>query len=317
MAVGALGLVLAGALPVLAAAEDTVAFRIRDSRITESSGLTRDTAAQLYWTVNDSGSAGVAYGLAPDGKVRGTLNFRAPVTDVEAVALKNDRLYVADIGDNDTSRDMVTVYFFPSPRANGLTVTYRAYDFRYPDGPHDAETLLVDDDGRLFVVTKGTNGGAVYRAPKDPSRSGVNELRKVGDAPPLVTDGVYLPGGTQIALLTYTSVVVVDADSYEQVATAPVKPLRQAESMALSLDGKRLMVGSEGRNSRVYSVSLPTAAASPSPSASPGGDSGGQSDEDPVDEPAVARNRGTYLALGLAAVVALVAGMVVALVRKP
>ncbi len=31
----------------------------------------------------------------------------------------------------------------------------------------------------------------------------MNELTRVGDAPGHVTDGVFLPGGKQIALLTY------------------------------------------------------------------------------------------------------------------
>ena len=98
---------------------------------------------------------GVAYGIGLDGKVQGTLNFRAQPRDVEAVAVHEDRLYVADIGDNDGQRNSVRVYFFNNPRANGLTVTYHAYDFQYPDGPQDAETLLVDESGRLFIVTKG------------------------------------------------------------------------------------------------------------------------------------------------------------------
>ena len=86
--------------PLAAAAADEVAFTINDDRITESSGLARDLAAGAYWTVNDSGDRGVAYGLSPTGKVLGTLNYRAQPEDVEAVAVFEDRLYIADIGDN-------------------------------------------------------------------------------------------------------------------------------------------------------------------------------------------------------------------------
>ncbi|WP_375423470.1 hypothetical protein [uncultured Friedmanniella sp.] len=315
----ALALLLAGAVPGLAAAKDTVAFTIHDNRITESSGLARDTASQLYWTTNDSGSAGVVYGIGTNGKVRGTLRYRAPITDVEAVAVHGNRLYVADIGDSTSSRSMVTVDYFLNPRANGLTVTYNAYDFRYPDGAHDAETLLVDGAGRLYVVTKGATG-AVYEAPKTPSRDTVNKLTKVGAAPALVTDGVFLPGNRQIALLTPTSVVVLDARTYQQVATASIPKQRQAESLAVNLAGDGLLVGSEGANSLVYAMAVPGAAsasasATPSPSASAGsGDSG---DEDVDATPATANRRGTYLALGLAGLVALVAGVVVALARRP
>lgn len=317
-----LALLLVGAFPGVAGAADTVAFTLQDPRITESSGLARDEAAGLYWTVNDSGATGVLFGVGPDGRVRGTLNYRAQPRDVEAVALQGDRLYAADIGDNGSVRDMVSVYYFTNPRANGLTVTYNSFDFRYADGPHDAETLLVDDDGRLYVVTKGTRGG-IYAAPRTPSRTAVNVLERVGDAPALVTDGVFLPGGSQIALLTYGSVVVLDATTYEQVSTQSLPALRQSESIAVNLAGDGLLVGSEGRNSKVYALPLPagTVAAAPSgpgaatSTADPAGGEDAEAEEDAA--PPDPRGRGTYLAVGLAGLVALVAGVVVAAVRRP
>ena len=267
-----LGLLLVAAVvlalvPTVAGAEDTVAFTIKDARITESSGLAVDPAGNLYWTVNDSGDRGVAYGIGLDGKVQGTLNFRAQPLDVEAVAVHEDRLYVADIGDNNGRRSFVRVYFFNNPRANGLTVTYHAYDFRYPDGPEDAETLLVDESGRLFIVTKGQDA-AIYEAPAKPDRQGVNELEEVGSAPSNVTDGTFLPGGDRIALLTYNSVEVIDATSYQVMASAPIPDQPQAESLTLSLDERSLLVGSEGKKSKVYSVPVPSEATpTPTPEA--------------------------------------------------
>ena len=192
---------------------------------------------------------------------------------------------------------------------------------RYPDGAHDAEALLVDPDGRLLVVTKGAQGG-IYQAPRAPSRSGTNRLRRVGDAPALVTDGVFLPGGTQIALLTYGSVEVIDAASYEKVSSTPIPSQPQAESLAVNLDGTGLLVGSEGRNSKVYALPLPGQSAEPTPeptadptsSATPGG---GREDPDAEDEAApTAGSRGTLLAVGLAAVVAVVAGVVVGVIGR-
>jgi hypothetical protein len=189
-----LATVLLAIIPTVAGAEDTLAFRIKDARITESSGLAVDPAGNIYWTVNDSGDRGVAYGVGLNGKVQGTLNFRAQPFDVEAVAVHDDRLYVADIGDNNDRRSFVRVFFFQSPRANGLTVTYHAYDFRYPDGSHNAETLLVNKSGRLFLVTKDKDA-ALYAAPKEPQRSSINKLKKVGAVPSGVTDGTFLPDG--------------------------------------------------------------------------------------------------------------------------
>jgi hypothetical protein len=128
------------------------------------------------------------------------------------------RLYVADIGDNGADRDVITVYYFDDARAADQTASYRSWEFRYPDGAHDAETLLVNQEGRLFIVTKGAPG-AVYAAPISPKRTAVNELERVGEAPAAVTDGTFLPGGNRIALLTYFGrIEVLDASDYRKVA---------------------------------------------------------------------------------------------------
>jgi len=310
-----LAVVFLAVVPSVASAEATVAFTIKDPRITESSGLAADPGGNIYWTVNDSGDRGVAYGIGLDGEVQGTLNFRAQPQDVEAMAVHGDRLYLADIGDNTGQRSFVRVYVFDHPRANGLTVSYHAYDFRYPDGAHNAETLLVNDSGRLFIVTKGGKA-AIYEAPAKPDRDGVNELQKVGSAPSNVTDGIFLPGGMRIALLTYSSVQVINATTYEVVASANIPDQPQAESLALSLDQTSLLVGSEGKNSKVYAMPVPSDA-SPTPTPGVGTDPGTETDV-PEDEAGIGQSqRGTLLALGLAACLALVAGVVVALVRQP
>ena len=308
-----LGVVLLAIVPTVAASEDTVAFTIKDARITESSGLAADPGSNLYWTVNDSGDRGVAYGIGLDGTVQGTLNFRAQPEDVEAVAVSGEQLYVADIGDNNGERSSIRVYSFSNPRANGLTVTYHAYDFSYPDGPHDAETILVDESGRLFIVTKGQKA-AIYEAPASPKRRSVNELEKVGSAPSNVTDGTFLPGGERIALLTYSSVQVVDANNYQVVLSEPIPEQPQAESLTLSLDQSSLLVGSEGKRSKVYSMPVPSDA---SPTPTPGDGPAAESDVPESQANSWQSQRGTVLALGVAGFVALVAGIVVALVRKP
>ena len=169
-------------------------------------------------------------------------------------------------------------------------------------------------------MTKGAKGG-IYAAPKKPSRDGVNDLERVGSAPALITDGTFLPGDEQIALLSYDSVRVIDADTYKTVATARIPRQPQAESMTVSLDGKSLLVGSEGKKSKVYEMPVPggrdadpdarprrTAPARPTRATSP--------TRTPSPAPARA-TPDTFLAVGLAGFVAVVAGVVVALVRKP
>jgi hypothetical protein len=322
VAAGLTAVVLALA-PQLARAADTVAFTIADPRVTESSGLARDTARQAYWTVNDSGDSGRVFAVDSSGKTLGTASFRAAPVDVEALAMHDRRLYVADIGDNTAKRQSVTVYFFDNLTPGNGTATYMAYDFAYPDGAHDAETLLVDPAGRLYVVTKEAKGG-IYAAPTAPSRTAVNRLEKVGDAPAYVTDGVVLPDG-RIALRTYVSVEILDPTSYQVVAraSAPLQP--QGESIAVDLAGDGLLLGSEGKGSAVYAVRVPDAlGAVPSASASPpaasasataDADPGGDT-QDPGGTSDTSLPDGTLGAVGLAALVAVVAGVVVGLARS-
>ena len=98
----------------------------------------------------------------------------------------------------------------------------------YPDGPHDAEALAVHPrTGRVYVVTKGRNGGGVYALPEKPSRTGVNRLERVAPAPAMVTDAVFLPDGSGLVVRTYTHAVLLDADSFLQVAS-DVLPLQVA-----------------------------------------------------------------------------------------
>lgn len=314
------------AAPVLAASAATdVAFAIRDPRVTESSGLARDTNADVYWTVNDSSEEGTVYGVNADGNVKGIIGFRAQPQDVEAVAMSGRRLYVADIGDNRAERKFVTVYALTDPQPDNRTVSYRSYDFRYPDGAHDAETLLVDRTGRLYFVTKEAGGG-IYRAPKDPSRTTPNRLKRVGSAPSFVTDGVFLPDG-RIALRTYVSVEVLDPKTYQTVARATTPYVKQGESIAVALKGKSLLIGSEGKNSPVLQIPVPTQlgdapssaskpppSTKPTPTATATDNADSQDDSDPADEdagPPVSRV-GTMLALALAGFVALVSGVIVA-----
>jgi hypothetical protein len=315
-AASVLALGLATSFPVTAGAAGKVVFTIKDSRVAENSGMARDTTNKVYWTVNDSGALGVVYGVDSSGKVKGTLRYNAFPVDAEAVAWNKDRLYVGDIGDNDKKRKTVRVYYFDDPKPDDATRTYKAWDFRYPDGAHDAETLLVTPQGRLYIATKELEGG-LYQAPEKPSRDGVNKLKRVHDVPSTLTDGVFLPGGKQIALLTYAKVLVVDAKTYAEQGSSDVTGVPQAEALAVGLNGTSLLVGGEGKSSKVYSMAVPGAAATPGASSTASSDPGSEEDPDDTATVPVARQRGTYLAVGLAAVVAVVAGVVVGVVRRP
>ena len=145
--------------------------------------------------------------------------------DPEALAPGADgrSLWLGDLGDNLEQRPDVSVFRFTEPRrVADRTVPARWFRFTYPDGPHDAEALLVDPStGRLLVATKALGGAGLYRAPAKlvPEAVGTNRLERVADVPSLVTDGAYLPDG-RFVLRSYTMAYVYDRPGH-QVGVGP------------------------------------------------------------------------------------------------
>jgi hypothetical protein len=126
--------------------------------VPEASGIAE--AAGAWWTHNDT-HAPVLFRLDGSGHTTPVTVSGATVIDWEDLAAAGcptavgDRcLYVADIGDNRASRQRITIYTVPIPRA-GSTSTDRAtaYHAAYPDSPRDAEAFLVTRAG-MFVITK-------------------------------------------------------------------------------------------------------------------------------------------------------------------
>lgn len=249
---------------------------LKDPALLESSGLAVSARHRgVLWTHADGGTSAQVRAVDRDGRTVAVVTLAGiDPFDPEALAVRTSpgegpQLYLADIGDNLASRTDVSVFRFAEPeRLRDQTVTTRWYRFTYPDGPHDAEALLVQPrTGRIFIATKELGTGGLYRAPREPVPEdvGTNRLERVADAPVLVTDGAFLPDG-RFVLRTYSSVLLYDRPGH-QLAADPLPPQPQGESLAV--DGDRLLVGSEGERSAVYAVPVPTAT-SPEPARAAG-----------------------------------------------
>ena len=213
-------------------------LRLHDPALVESSGLAVSARHDgVLWTNPDGGE--VAQVMAVDGSgdtvATVTLDGIDPY-DPEALAPGPDgrSLWLGDLGDNLEQRPDVSVFRFTEPRRLAdRTVRARWYRFTYPDGPHDAEALLVDPStGRLLVATKALGGAGLYRAPARlvAEGEGTNRLQRVADVPSLVTDGAFLPDG-RFVLRSYTMAYVYDRPGH-QVASAPLPRQPQGESVA-------------------------------------------------------------------------------------
>jgi len=261
----------------------TAALRctIDDPRITESSGLV--AAGGHLYTVNDGGHRLQVYLLAAPVRAGGaacrvvrTITAAIDPYDVEDLARAADgTLWLADVGDNGHSRRTVALELLTEAG------TGRIHRYTYPDGPHDAEALLLDRAGRPFIVTKEPLGNSgVYTPAGPPSTSRPTPLRRVTSlqflptgtpggpvgmvGQVLVTGGAVSPDGTRVVLRTYTDAYLWRADDGD-VARAltsgrptriPLPATPQGEAVAFSPDGRSLLTSTEGRPAAVHVVAL-------------------------------------------------------------
>jgi hypothetical protein len=137
----------------------------------EASGIAASARSPgVLWSHNDSGEP-VLVAFSPDGATLGrTWIAGAAVEDWEDVNVgpcpDGSCVYIADIGDNNARRGSLTIYRVPEPDSTAAR-SHRAESMRltYPDGPKDAEALLVIPNGSIYIVTKGERSAVtLYRA---------------------------------------------------------------------------------------------------------------------------------------------------------
>lgn len=241
---------------------------IQDAELTNSRGIAADFDNGIYWLANpaDDGAA-VVQGLYGDGSYAGQVPFDAELVDVQALAIFAGQLYVGDIGDREEERENIVVYrldtlFLEQPAG------YTQWTLTYPDGPHDAATMMVSPRGNIWIITREADAGLYFLAA--PAGPGEYALQRVADAPAWVTDGTFI-GPTTAALRTYTGLLTYDMSSYfvSAQAEAPAQP--EGESLTESLDSDGLVVGSIG-DERLLGVEVPQTMdeLDPAPSVAPG-----------------------------------------------
>ncbi|WP_029391242.1 membrane protein [Streptomyces xiaopingdaonensis] len=293
------------AAPSVAVADGVDGFTIKDPRITESSGLAASRAHKgVYWTHNDSAHSPLVYAVdGRTGRTVATVTLQGvEMRDVEAISVGTDgNVYVGDIGDNrDGTWPEVWIYRFSEPKELGdTTLTPTRYTVRYDDGPRDAESMMVHPKtGRVYIASKSNAGkGGLYAGPEELSPQGVNTFERVKDIDLWATDGAFSPDGTRLVLRGYFTgeMYAWRGGKAELLGSVPVPIQRQGESVTFTLDGRTLLLGSEGENSSVEPVELdgkllPESAAKEKESGKPsegGAGDGSGSDEEGSDKTVV------------------------------
>src|SRR3954471_15425459 len=124
---------------------------VNDPKVLGLSGLVATDSG--YVAINDSNdepSAMKIFRLDNSCKVTGTTSYPSDALDPEDLAMAPDgTLFVADIGDNKAKRKTVGFWKL-APNAKS-PVPYRV---TYPDGPRDAEAIVIGADGLPIIFSK-------------------------------------------------------------------------------------------------------------------------------------------------------------------
>jgi hypothetical protein len=262
---------------------------LKAQAVHENSGMALSRRDPRYfWTHNDSGDRarifqfdreGVDCGelIVPDAKAVDWEDIASFVRDGEP------RLLIADTGDNDNQRDVVTLYEVDDVDTVGQRVSKvrREYRIAWPDGPEDCESVTVDSlRGEILLLTKARGlraklGRVMLEQGDEPGKKNRKKdevkIQIVGKPPiPLATAMDQSIDGTQLVVLTPLLAIGYRREveegkvpeSWGEVMGSPewMVPLPssgQVEAVAWESDGQSWWVGSEGRPSKLWRYAVP------------------------------------------------------------
>jgi len=259
--------------------------------IDEASGLARSiTQPGMLWVINDDGPPKL-FAIDKRGANRGQVKLaRARNVDWEDLAsFRLDDipyLLVADIGDNRARRKFLSLYIVAETGLSadkGVRSPAWRIDFRYPDGPRDAEAVAVDvSNERILVLTKRDIPAVLYALPLRPETDAVQVATRLGavtgipqpsrqevEYAPKTQDWSWQPTAMDIspdnraaAILTYQAVYYFergnDEDWLAALQEAPIVvglgSFRDAESLAFGNNGHSVLVTFEKRHAAVLQI---------------------------------------------------------------
>lgn len=262
---------------------------IKNPAINESSGLVASrTLPGAYWTHNDSGDGPFIYAINTRGESLAVFRVSgADARDWEDIAIgpgpltNESYLYIGDIGDNSEARREIVIYRVPEPNLKTAnknsskvrpltTEPAQAIRLKFPDGKHNAETLLVHPKtGTLYIVTKVAFANPVVYEAAKPFDGNPNTMKRIGEihVPSLfggaLTGGSVSPDGRRVALCDYFQgyelVLPANAKDFNDIWKTRMTGFdlgkrKQGEAIAYRLDGDALLATSEGKQSALFQV---------------------------------------------------------------
>lgn len=263
-----------------------ISGRLSDQALGETSGIAASGIFKdMFYVHNDSGDESRFFLISPDGKLNHTLNFdgNSNNADCEDIAVGpgpakgKSYVYVADIGDNGDNRNAVTINRFEEKKAwlkdSIINLTSQKLHLRYPDGPKDAETLMIDPIDKLFyIVTKRRDTVKIYTSPIAHKANDTLTLTFKGKlffegTKPFkwITSGDISKDGRKVLLKSYEKVYYWKRKDKEHIWQSlqkspkilPYQVEKMGEAIGFAADGKSYYTVSEGIYSPIYYYTTP------------------------------------------------------------
>jgi hypothetical protein len=189
--------------------------------LNEASGLAVSRSnPNFFWSHNDSGHPNWLFPVPANGVNHGYVALSgAGSRDYEDICIGPgpesgiNYIYIGDIGDNQAQYNFIVIYRTPEPdlsnfdTSSSLSINSQdieRFEFEYPDGPVDSETLMIDPwNGDLYIVTKREYRSILYRAKAPLNSSERTKLEKIAQFPfNWAVAGDISADGKQIAIKT-------------------------------------------------------------------------------------------------------------------
>jgi hypothetical protein len=263
---------------------------LSSKQMNETSGIAASSInPDIYYVHNDSGDTSRFFAINPNGKLLTTIYFNGDktkylgVNDCEDIAVGpgpmkgKSYVYIGDIGDNGSRWPYITIYRIPEKKSwatDSLSnVEAVPLQLKYPDGPKDAETLMIDPvEKLLYIVSKRHDTVSVYTTPLKYAANDTLTLTKraklffPGFRPfKWITGGDISKDGQQVLLRSYDKVYYWRREPHEHIwdtmvrkpEELPYKTEKQGEAIGFTPDGKGYYTTSEGVFAPIYYYNTP------------------------------------------------------------
>jgi hypothetical protein len=214
---------------------------VQDDKMDEISGIAASRYTQgAVWIEEDSGNENKIYLIGEDGITKASYKLpHVSFLDWEDMAIAPGPqagipyIYVAEIGDNYRIAPFRSVYRFSEPdlRNKSFPVTdsiskIDIINFQYPDGPRDAEALMVDPLTKdMYVISKEEKTAGLYVAAYPQELNKLIKLKKLGNLPfTRIVAADISADGTEILLKDLSDIYYWKRNNTETIAQALQKP---------------------------------------------------------------------------------------------